>query len=462
MKRITLVTANIFILALLFVSGGDAFADSVCTNAGGICVPSGQDACIGGTIISGCSYPNVCCDAPDCSGDLGGTCVAGSGEQACQDAGGYTTADTSCFQNSPSTTPLCCIESSNLINCMVDASTTGECKPAGQCTKNKTTSGECIRGTICCYEKPPSDPDPDPGGGPGGGSGSGLVPCATEANPEMCTLCHLIIGAQNIINYGLFILTFVAVTCLVIAGIIYIVSSGSEKITTMAKDFIRNILFGSAIILLGWVIINTTIVYLATKGDLGLGIEDKWKVTCNTTSSAGTTDVGGELGSSGGSGGGPGGSGPSGPGPGSGKCEPVNSGPCSEENLKGTCWDQFASKNPDIYKQASSICNAESGGGAGAASGTDKCRDGNSFSYGLFQINLTVHDIGGYNCAYNHSDSPFTAKNYSCTVKDTAQYNKCVNAAKTASTNIEKACEIHKSRGWDQWGANTGDDGCGF
>ena len=38
--------------------------------------------------------------------------------------------------------------------------------------------------------------------------------------------------------------------------------------------------------------------------------------------------------------------------------------------------------------QASSICNGESAGNPSLASGVDKCSDGNSFSFGLFQINI--------------------------------------------------------------------------
>ncbi|TAK95988.1 YIP1 family protein [Patescibacteria group bacterium] len=99
---------------------------------------------------------------------------------------------------------------------------------------------------------------------------AGLVPCgdARDADgkiTDMCTLCHLIVGIRGLIDYGLLIAVFVALTALVVAGIIYIVSSGSESLMTMAKGFIANVLKGFAFVLIGWLIINTIMYLLGVK-----------------------------------------------------------------------------------------------------------------------------------------------------------------------------------------------------
>jgi hypothetical protein len=79
----------------------------------------------------------------------------------------------------------------------------------------------------------------------------------------------------------------------------------------------------------------------------------------------------------------------------------------------------------------------------------DKCRDGNVFSWGLFQINLTVHDIG-LGCT-----KAFTAKNYACTVKDRELFNRCVAKAKDPVFNIQYAAQLSQGgSNWTQWGAN--------
>jgi len=128
----------------------------------------------------------------------------------------------------------------------------------------------------------------------------GIVPCGriegTADEKAPCTLCHFIIGFKRIIDYILKILAYVAITCLVIAGIIYIVSAGNEKLISTAKGFIYNTLFGTAIVLLAWLAVNVVISYMATKPDLGVGATGLretgvFKFECDTASSAmtGTT-----------------------------------------------------------------------------------------------------------------------------------------------------------------------------
>jgi hypothetical protein len=146
------------------------------------------------------------------------------------------------------------------------------------------------------------------------------------------------------------------------------------------------------------------------------------------------------------------------PGSGSGQCTPVTSGPGSVANLSQTCFGANATK-------ASSIANIESRGSTDIGSGSDVCRDGNSVSWGLFQINISANTIAGLNCprAFN---KPFTSieaalpkAQRNCFVLDTVEakklYADCVAAAKDVNNNIQKACEISKNgQKWGAWGAN--------
>ncbi len=119
------------------------------------------------------------------------------------------------------------------------------------------------------------------------GSG-GIVPCGryigTAEEQKPCTLCHLIIGIYRIIDYGRKILTFVAITTLVIGGIIYILSAGNQNMINLAKSVIWKSLAGFAIILGAWVIINYAMFLISTKTDLGVGAT-KWnEFSCRTDS----------------------------------------------------------------------------------------------------------------------------------------------------------------------------------
>lgn len=100
---------------------------------------------------------------------------------------------------------------------------------------------------------------------------AGLVPCGGDGEP-VCTLCHLIIGIDGIIDWGFKILVFVAVLVIVIAGIMYIVSTGNDQEMEKAKNMVKQALTGAIIVFGAWLIVNTTMLMLGTQSDLGLGI----------------------------------------------------------------------------------------------------------------------------------------------------------------------------------------------
>ncbi len=165
-------------------------------------------------------------------------------------------------------------------------------------------------------------------------------------------------------------------------------------------------------------------------------------------------------------------------GPGSttpGTCPTLDSGPCSVSNLQSTCFGTIAST--DGF-QASQICKAESGANPNSVSGVDKCRDGTSFSFGLFQVNVIAHasKIGGDclnlfskegsdslgTCLEYSSTRPDICVKWNCWVNDMEQYDRCVQKIKDPNTNIQVACQIYQGRNnWCPWRINANICGLG-
>jgi hypothetical protein len=119
---------------------------------------------------------------------------------------------------------------------------------------------------------------------------AGIVPCGGDSDP--CTLCHLIIGIKNLVDFGKNILVTATIVAIFISGIIYIVSTGNEKMITKAKTFLSASLIGFALTLGAWLLVNVTIFWIANaKTDLGINVANWFTFTCDTSSSAltGTT-----------------------------------------------------------------------------------------------------------------------------------------------------------------------------
>ena len=129
--------------------------------------------------------------------------------------------------------------------------------------------------------------------------GAAIVPCgrssedAPAAEKKPCTICHLVVGGNRIIEWGLKVMTFIAIAVIVAMAIFYIVSTGNEGMMQTAKGGITAALVGFAIMLAAWLIVNTTLRILAVKKD-GSGIKGLtmsstgFSFSCDTTSSAGS------------------------------------------------------------------------------------------------------------------------------------------------------------------------------
>ena len=134
-----------------------------------------------------------------------------------------------------------------------------------------------------------------------------------------------------------------------------------------------------------------------------------------------------------------------------GSCNVANAGACSVSSLAATCFGNRA-------QEASRICNLESAGGNPAIpSGSDRLNGGSgpSYSWGLWQINLTTSKVGGLNCPAAFSkpcQSPNLvgpSKPGACnsTIINPDLYNQCVAAAKIPANNSAVACTLYRQAG---------------
>lgn len=222
-------------------------------------------------------------------------------------------------------------------------------------------------------------------------------------------------------SFGIWTVGIAAFLMLVIGGFMYITSAGNTSSAGTARKIITDALLGLTAALAAYLIL-----YVVNPDLVNLNLN---LIKVGINSGGGSYGGGGASGESGGS------------GSGNGKCEPVPSGPCSEASL--------ASSFGNNAKRVSMICNVESNGNAAKASLSDRCKNDpqkRAFSWGLFQINLTVHKIGGLDCP-----SAFEGKNYNCRIKNESLYAQCVTAAKNPQLNIKKAIEL--SNGGSKLGA---------
>jgi hypothetical protein len=104
---------------------------------------------------------------------------------------------------------------------------------------------------------------------------AGLVPCGGEGQ-DRCTLCHLVVGIQGLLDYGRKIMTYVALAMIGVGGIMYTVSAGNEALMTQAKGLLGKVLVGFVIILGAWIIVNYSLILLSANGNLGVQNAGSW------------------------------------------------------------------------------------------------------------------------------------------------------------------------------------------
>jgi hypothetical protein len=110
---------------------------------------------------------------------------------------------------------------------------------------------------------------------------AGLVPCSTSENAEACTLCHLVIGFQNIFNFLKNLLFVATILFIVVAGTLYMISSGNKSLMDWAKKALVYSLTGFILFLCSWLLVT---VILTALGYNQVG--SWWNFTCDSTSAS--------------------------------------------------------------------------------------------------------------------------------------------------------------------------------
>lgn len=133
-------------------------------------------------------------------------------------------------------------------------------------------------------------------------SADGLVPCGRNTDDPtttinetaVCTLCHVIVGGKNIIDWGMRVMVAIGLVVITAMGIWYIVSSGNDSMISQAKSGIKATLIGIAVMLGAWLLIHTTLLLLAQETDpsknpiIGLQVVNGFQFSCDTQSLANT------------------------------------------------------------------------------------------------------------------------------------------------------------------------------
>lgn len=104
-------------------------------------------------------------------------------------------------------------------------------------------------------------------------SAAGLVPCGLKGGTP-CTLCHLIVGIKNIVDWLIKIAVTAALTGITISGVMYVISTGDPGMMQTAKNFLKACIIGFILTLGAWLIVSLTMWLIAAQTDLG--ISKKW------------------------------------------------------------------------------------------------------------------------------------------------------------------------------------------
>lgn len=126
-----------------------------------------------------------------------------------------------------------------------------------------------------------------------------LVNCGRTGQPS-CTICDLVEGIHGIVQFIVSLIAIVGIAIITVAGIMYIVSSGSPSITSMAKTAVKNTLIGVAVILSAFVFLTFMLNSLFDNSNADLTVAEAglsgvggnaWNFTCSITPSASPTDA---------------------------------------------------------------------------------------------------------------------------------------------------------------------------
>ena len=240
-------------------------------------------------------------------------------------------------------------------------------------------------------------------------------------------------GMNAAISFGIVIFVLI----IAFAGMLWILTPTNPENHSQAKKVLTNAVIGLLIILSAWLIVDFVMKLLYNPDNPGWG---PWNSILSGGEICITAKPNKPLFS---------GSITAVPGVGSGGTYTGNGGTCSIQQSGPCAASALAPHFGSAANQASMICYAESRGVIGSVSRTDIMRNDpqrRAFSFGLFQINLTYHQVAGLNCP-----AAFRGRNYSARVINEDLYRRCVAAAKNPEHNIARAVAIYNRTQWREW-----------
>lgn len=97
---------------------------------------------------------------------------------------------------------------------------------------------------------------------------NGLVPCGTTAYPTPCSLCHLYILIQWILDFMMwYIAPVVAVLAIGWAGFKILISGDNPGLRNKGFEIIRTTVTGLVIMFAAWVVINEALLFFTSSSD---------------------------------------------------------------------------------------------------------------------------------------------------------------------------------------------------
>ena len=128
-----------------------------------------------------------------------------------------------------------------------------------------------------CKPSCAADLDCDPATCSISGSG-GLIPCGKSCDDpdttkwderDPCTLCHLILMGQLIIEFLVRMAAIFALLAIIGGGLVYIFSIGSASTIEKAKGIIKYALLGFVVVFIAWAVIGTILTSMGYIDPLG-------------------------------------------------------------------------------------------------------------------------------------------------------------------------------------------------
>lgn len=283
-----------------------------------------------------------------------------------------------------------------------------------------------------------------------GATQAALVPlqCSGINAPVTCGTCEFFDLVRNVIEFIIVVASSIAVLIFMYAGFLYLTSGGSMEKAKKANSMFTSVVIGYILILAAFLIVDLIMQTLVSEEFPSIlnWNDDIECIYPTVPEKRGFTNS--ELLFE------------SGAGVAGGSCSVMENGACAQSKL-GCFGDTTA---------ASKVCNLESGGGrVKIQSATDLCKDGKSFSGGVFQINVLANHSKIPGC----SDDFFEKKGSSaqgdcllpktnskgveycairdCKITNESKYDQCMKQIYDEKTNLEIACNLYSNGGFTHW-----------